>query len=167
MCNRIVTRETEMSGPKTREHHVKEAKGPYPWEEPPIDLSVEWGLWGPSWTSSYLLWRDFPWVTIPWAINFFLVPVNNCWFIPYKDGSKKFPQFSKMFFSFFKILLIYLRERESTQRERETEEQKHTPCWARSLMWDSIPGPWDHDLSRRQMLNWLSHPSALRLSDLA
>ena len=25
---------------------------------------------------------------------------------------------------------------------------------------DSIPGPWDHDLSRRQMLNRLSHPGA-------
>ena len=24
---------------------------------------------------------------------------------------------------------------------------------ARSLMWDSIPGPWDHALSGRQMLN--------------
>ena len=23
-------------------------------------------------------------------------------------------------------------------------------------MWDSIPGPWDHDLSRRQMLNHLA-----------
>ena len=22
-----------------------------------------------------------------------------------------------------------------------------------SLMWDSIPGPWDYDLSQRQMLN--------------
>ena len=27
-------------------------------------------------------------------------------------------------------------------------------------MWDSIPGPWDHDLIRRQTLNWLS-PAAL------
>ncbi|XP_027441828.1 perilipin-3 isoform X6 [Zalophus californianus] len=28
-------------------------------------------------------------------------------------------------------------------------------------MRDSIPGPWDHDLSRRQTLNELSHPGAL------
>ena len=28
-------------------------------------------------------------------------------------------------------------------------------------MWDSIPGPQDHDLSWRQMLNWLSHPGTL------
>ena len=27
-------------------------------------------------------------------------------------------------------------------------------------MWDLIPGPWDHDLSQRQMLNQLSHPGA-------
>ena len=25
-------------------------------------------------------------------------------------------------------------------------------------MWDSIPGRWNHDLSRRQLLNQLSHP---------
>ena len=29
-------------------------------------------------------------------------------------------------------------------------------------MWDSIPGPWDHDLSQRQTLNRLSHPGALQ-----
>ena len=29
-------------------------------------------------------------------------------------------------------------------------------------MWDSIPGPWDHDLSQRQMLNQLSHPGTPR-----
>ena len=28
-------------------------------------------------------------------------------------------------------------------------------------VWDSIPGPWDHDLSQRQMLNRLSRPGAL------
>jgi len=27
-------------------------------------------------------------------------------------------------------------------------------------MQDPIPGPWDHDLSRRQPLNRLSHPDA-------
>ena len=31
---------------------------------------------------------------------------------------------------------------------------------AGSLMWDLIPGPQDQDLSRRQMLNQLSHPGA-------
>jgi len=28
-------------------------------------------------------------------------------------------------------------------------------------MWGSVPGPGDHDLSRRQMLNHLSHPGIL------
>ena len=32
--------------------------------------------------------------------------------------------------------------------------------------WGSIPGPWDHDLSQRQMLNRLSHPGTPRLSFL-
>ena len=31
--------------------------------------------------------------------------------------------------------------------------EKQTPCRAGSLMWDSIPGPWDHNLSQRQTLN--------------
>ena len=42
------------------------------------------------------------------------------------------------------------------QRGRE----KQIPYWAGSLMWGSIPGPWDNDLSWRQMLNWLSHSVA-------
>ena len=33
--------------------------------------------------------------------------------------------------------------------------------WARSPVQSLIPGPWDNDLSQRQMLNWLSHPRAL------
>ena len=35
-------------------------------------------------------------------------------------------------------------------RERQRQREKHH---ARSLMWDSIPEPWDHALSQRQMLN--------------
>ena len=31
------------------------------------------------------------------------------------------------------------------------------------LMWSSIPGPQDHDLSQRQMLSRLSHPDAPRM----
>ena len=27
-------------------------------------------------------------------------------------------------------------------------------------MWGPFPGPWDHDLSQRQVLNHLSHPGA-------
>ena len=38
---------------------------------------------------------------------------------------------------------------------------EQTPLWAGSPMWGLIPGPWDPDLSWRQMLNQLSHPGTL------
>jgi len=48
------------------------------------------------------------------------------------------------------------------QRQREwqaeAEGEAGSPQSRGSLMWDSIPGPWDHDLSRRQTLSRLSHP---------
>ena len=66
--------------------------------------------------------------------------------------------FLKTFFKDF----ISLFERQRTWRGEEQRE-KQTPCWAGSPTQDSIPGPWDHDLSRRQTLNWLSHPDALGL----
>ena len=65
-------------------------------------------------------------------------------------------------FFFLKILFISLRERVSTHKQGEwqREREKQTPRWAGSLMQDSVPGFWDHDLSWRQMLNPLSHPRA-------
>ena len=53
------------------------------------------------------------------------------------------------------------------ERERESmsgagvgvgrgQREKQTPCWTGSPIQNSIPGPWDHNLSQRQMLNWLS-----------
>ena len=45
--------------------------------------------------------------------------------------------------------------------KRQREREKQTPLRAGSLTWGSILGPWDHDLSRRQMLNRLSHPGTL------
>ena len=55
----------------------------------------------------------------------------------------------KLIFSFFLRLFkdcIYLFMRD-TERERGAETQAESPTW------DSIPGPWGHALSRRQMLN--------------
>ena len=49
-------------------------------------------------------------------------------------------------------------------RGRGREKENQAPCSAGSLMQDSIPGPWDHDLSWRQILNRLSHPGALTLT---
>ena len=67
----------------------------------------------------------------------------------------------------FKILLIYLTERE---RERaragglaEGKGEAGSP-YTGSPMRDSISGPWDLDLNRRQTLNQLSHPGVPGLS---
>ena len=60
---------------------------------------------------------------------------------------------------FKKILYISLTERVSPSRGsgRQREREKQAPHGAGSpMMWDSIPGPWDHDLSQKQMLNQLS-----------
>ena len=40
-------------------------------------------------------------------------------------------------------------------------ESAHARAW--SPTWGSIPGPWDHDVSRRQTLHQLSHPGALHV----
>ena len=55
-------------------------------------------------------------------------------------------------------------ERESMSGE---EREKQAVCWAGSLTQGSIPGPWDHDLSQRQMLNQLSHPGAPSVNSLS
>ena len=60
---------------------------------------------------------------------------------------------------FKKDLFIYLFIWERAQ-QKEREREKQTPRWAGSPMQGLIPGPWDHDLSQRQMLNRLSHPGA-------
>ena len=49
--------------------------------------------------------------------------------------------------------------------EAEGEEQQ-TPHPIGSPKQSSIPRPWDHDLSQRQMLNQPSHPSTLEMSFL-
>ncbi|XP_054366518.1 coiled-coil domain-containing protein 62 isoform X6 [Mirounga angustirostris] len=45
------------------------------------------------------------------------------------------------------------KQREQEHKQGEWEREKQTPCRAGSPMRDLIPGPWDHDLSRRQTLN--------------
>ena len=52
---------------------------------------------------------------------------------------------------------IYLFEKEQARERAEAEGQADFPLTG-SPMQGSIPGLWDHDLSRRQMLNRLSHP---------
>jgi len=54
-------------------------------------------------------------------------------------------------------LFIWDRETEHGRGERQREGERGTPCWAGSLV---IPGPGDHNLSQRQMLNHLSYAGA-------
>ena len=68
-----------------------------------------------------------------------------------------------LFFFFLKIL--FDREQASTSRGRDRqhwqrEREKRALHGVGILTWGLIPGHWDHDLSWRQTLNWLSHPGA-------
>ena len=68
-------------------------------------------------------------------------------------------------FLFFLRFYLFIWEREWESTSRGTTRGR----WKSSLLteqgawrptWGSIPGPWDHDLSQSQMLNWLGHPGA-------
>ena len=56
-----------------------------------------------------------------------------------------------------KKFYLFDKESEHTQGEQQRAREKQAPWGAGSLMWDLIPGPWDHGLSQRQKLNPLSH----------
>ncbi|XP_059042713.1 solute carrier family 41 member 2 isoform X3 [Mustela nigripes] len=62
------------------------------------------------------------------------------------------------------FIVVYLlaaglqRDSEREHERGEGQREKQTPHGAGSLMRDSIPGIQDHDLSRRQSSNQLSHP---------
>ena len=66
----------------------------------------------------------------------------------------------------FKRFYLFERARKRENMSMGREREKQTPCLAGSPMLDSIPGPWDHDLSWRQAPKWLSHPGAPLLSFL-
>ena len=59
---------------------------------------------------------------------------------------------------FFKIFYLFIHERH-TKRGRDTGRGR-SRILVVSLLQDSVPGPWDQDLSRRQTL---SHPGAPRI----
>ena len=81
-----------------------------------------------------------------------------------KRGLKKVPCFLFVFIFFFLRLYLFIWQREhaNTSRgsHRQREREKQAPHWAGNLMQGLIPGPWDHNLSWRQMPNQLSHPGA-------
>ena len=56
--------------------------------------------------------------------------------------------------------MIWGRRESRSKWEKQREREKQTPWWVGSQMWGLIPGPQNHDLSRRQTLRWLSHPGA-------
>ena len=45
--------------------------------------------------------------------------------------------------------------------ERQSEREKQTPSLSREPNKGLLPGPGDHDMSGRKMLNHLSHPGAI------
>ena len=66
-------------------------------------------------------------------------------------------------FIFYKDFFLFIWESMSGEWGRGAEGDRE----ADSLLsrepdakWGSISGPQDHDLNRRQPLNWLSHPGA-------
>ena len=65
--------------------------------------------------------------------------------------------------TFFKqfYLLICLREKTQAGGAAGEEGEAGSPD-EQSPIWGSIPGPQDHDLNQRQMLNRLSHPHVPR-----
>ena len=72
-------------------------------------------------------------------------------------------QFLVVFFKGF--IYLFERERERLRErvhtswgEQQREREKQASCWAGSPVEGSIPGPWDHDPSRRQPLNQLKPP---------
>ena len=77
------------------------------------------------------------------------------------------------FYFLKKVLFTYLREREREQESKhkvvvgwgvEAKGEADSPLSRESGSW--IPGPQDHDLSRRQTLNQLSPPGAQKCTNL-
>ena len=72
--------------------------------------------------------------------------------------------FGFVFNFYFLLRFGYLyRKREYKQGEQQREREKQALHWAGSLMWGSIPGPWDYDPRRGETLNRLSGPGATNL----
>ena len=82
---------------------------------------------------------------------------KECW--PMRPELQSFSREARVwiFNFFFKILFIYSWE---TEREAKTQAEGKAGSPMTSLMWDLIPGPQGHALSRRQTLNhWATQAS--------
>ena len=87
-------------------------------------------------------------------ITLYLFSQLHLYFSPFQGFIPKFctpilqPALYLHFFLFF--FLPFYKESARTHtsgREGQRENPKQVPCSAWSLMWDSIPQTWDHDLS--------------------
>ena len=65
------------------------------------------------------------------------------------------PKYPDPSFFFFPQRFYLLIDERNTERRRDTG-RRISRLPAGSLRQDSIPGPWDHDLSQRQVLNQVS-----------
>ena len=59
----------------------------------------------------------------------------------------------------FKFLFIWEKREQAWAEGRGRGKGSRAGTWTGGL----IPGPWDHDLSQRQMVNWLSYQGAPHL----
>jgi len=100
------------------------------------------GIWVPVCCSPHATHLSLAWPSQAFG---FITHDLEC---PFKTYSWKI---RGSFFLFF-FLKILLRERTSVW-ERQSETEKQDPCWVGNPMRGSIPGPRDHDLSRRQTPN--------------
>ena len=48
-------------------------------------------------------------------------------------------------------MYLFMRD---TERQRHRQREKQAPCREGSPMWDSVLGPWDHALGRREALSY-------------
>ena len=90
-------------------------------------------------------------ILVVYFILFFIV---SFYLMELSISSSMFPSFLirtfNTLFYFLKILFIYSWE---TQRKRQRHNRGRSRLPVESLIHNSIPGPQDHELSQRQMLN--------------
>ena len=126
-------------------------------------------------------WPQYPWYSPVWGAQWHILNprvkfYSACWvylefgfnppppLIPiYNTGYPKY-SFEYFFFSIMSNLafLIFLRFYYLFMRgtEAETQAERRSSVPVGNLMWDLIPGCWDHDLSQRQtLIHWATQMS--------
>lgn len=106
--------------------------------------------------SPFCFWISMRWTTLD------VIEVESCRICPSMTGF--FTQCNVYFFVCSKDLFI---SEAGKDRGRWKEKLNQTPCWAWSLMWGLISGPWDCDpeiktraKTKSRLLNQLHHTNA-------